>query len=150
MALKKEKTKEQEVSEKAGRLLHAWHPDATWSDADYKARTAEFQQIHREYQECLETWRMDKTGSLHADVMWHIRKGTMNPNGAVVWNDVAQENNEWQPYQINQFKLWRYFKWRLANMTEEERAYEQGLSRKIIHSIRQELIALVQKSKVTT
>lgn len=111
--------------------VHYWSSVWGKNDWDKPENIAILHKIHMEYTECVAFWRRNKSSRLYPVELYQVRNKGMSELGAIIWDVNKSENGEYQVYQINEFMLEKYFKWRDMNMTQDNRLLEQARCREI-------------------
>lgn len=127
---------------------HYWAQNWTKSDWDNPENIEILMAIHKEYQECLEFWNNNKSSRFYPAQIYQIRNGGMSKSGAVYYDEVKAANGDFQKYQINEWMLQKYFMWREANMTHEEKQLSEIHCREVSAEIAKLLSKTVNNIKV--
>jgi len=103
-------------TESRSRATHEW--ETNWSPSDYKNHEKELLEIDRDWKEAI---KLSRDSEVFPEYHYQQMHGGMSKNFNVFHSDMKEETGEYQSWDINKFKLDKYHKWRMMNMSAEDR-----------------------------
>ena len=109
---------------------HDWQ--RVWKKEDYEKNDTELREIHKQYQEAKVKC---KEYDMFPEEYYQVMNGGMSKEGAIYHSDEIQNMAGFQKYEVNKFKLDKYFAWLEFSKTPQEHAESRKRTQEIMVEI---------------